>query len=244
MAPSGFFVSVASKGFSVSVSGLESTLADWYVSVDSKEDGCPVGCGSGRPTGARGRPGLAPWMGAAAGCWVGLLARLAKGCWAEGLTRPAERIALREWDESCRWSMRGDSGEILRSANPSGARKARYAQDDRRGQRVKRVFVESPLMSEMGQGLELEWLVLGLASGSGLGLVVDLGPHPSEDGPLPAERIRRSWGVKECVAMGPVVGFGEVASGEWRVTSLKTKQIPRCARNDNSRGFRRAEAMA
>jgi len=195
-----FFVSVADKGLSVSVSGLESTLADWYVSVDSKEDGCPVGCGSGRPTGARGRPGLAPWMGAAAGCWVGLLARLAKGCWAEGLTRPTERIALREWDESCRWSMRGDAGEILR-----------YAQDDRRGERVKRVFVESPLMSEMGQGLELEWLVLGLASGPGLGLVVEPGPHPSEDGPPPAERIRRSWEAGKCAAMGPVVGFGEVA---------------------------------
>jgi hypothetical protein len=162
---------------------------------------------------------------------------------------------LREWDESCRWSMRGDSGEILRSANPSGARKARYAQDGRRGQRVKRVFVESPLMSEMGQGLELEWLVLGLASGPGLGLVVEPGPHPSEDGPLPVERIRRSWEVKECAAMGPVVGFGEVASGEWRVTSLKKKQIlcakttrrgsrPRCARNDNSPGVRLIEAGA
>src|SRR6267378_2670054 len=124
----------------------------------------------------------------------------------QGLTRPTERIALREWDESCRWSMRGDSGEILRSANPSGARKARYAQDDRRGQRVKRVFVESPLMSEMRQGLELERLVLGLASGSALGLVVDLGPHPSEDEPGPAERIRRSWEAVKCAAMGPVVG--------------------------------------
>src|SRR6266851_5207632 len=55
------------------------------------------------------------------------------------------------------------------------------------------VFEESPLMSEMGQGLELEWLVLGLASRSGLWLVVEPEPHPSEDGPLPAERIRRSW---------------------------------------------------
>jgi len=98
------------------------------------------------------------------------------------------------------------------------------------------VFVDSPLMSEMGQGLELEWLALGLASRSGLGLVVEPGPHPCEDGPVLAERIRRSWEVKECAAMGPVVGFGEVASGEWRVTSLKTKQIPRCARNDNSPG--------
>ncbi len=39
-------------------------------------------------------------------------------------------------------------------------------------------------------------------------------------------------------------GFGEVASDEWRVASRKKKQIPRCARNDNSRGFRQAEAMA
>ena len=34
--PPGFFVSVASKGFSVSVSGLESTLTGDCVSVDSK----------------------------------------------------------------------------------------------------------------------------------------------------------------------------------------------------------------
>ncbi len=31
-----FFVSVASKGFSVSVSGLESTFMDGFLSVDSK----------------------------------------------------------------------------------------------------------------------------------------------------------------------------------------------------------------
>src|SRR5712692_8666783 len=73
-------------------------------------------------------------------------------------------------------------------------------------------------MSEMGQGLELEWLVLGLASRSGLWLVVEPEPHPSEDGPLPAERIRRSWEAVKCAAMGPVVGRGEVASGEWGVT--------------------------
>src|SRR5229473_2279328 len=65
-------------------------------------------------------------------------------------------------------------------------------------------------MSEMGQGLELEWLVLGLASRSGLGLVVELGPRPSEDGPLPAERIRRSWEAGKCAAMAPVVGLGLV----------------------------------
>src|SRR6202011_3814056 len=61
--------------------------------------------------------------------------------------------------------------------------------------------------------------------------------------PIPAERIRYSWEVKECAAMG----LGEVAGGEWRVTSLRKKQVPRsadssgtqkarCARNDNSRG--------
>jgi hypothetical protein len=41
--------------------------------------------------------------------------------------------------------------------------------------------------------------------------------------------------------MGPVVGMEEVASGEWRVTSL-TKQIPRCARNDNSVAVQRVVA--
>jgi hypothetical protein len=44
------FVSGASKGFSVGVSGLESTLTGWRVSVDSKGDGCLGGCGSGRPS--------------------------------------------------------------------------------------------------------------------------------------------------------------------------------------------------
>jgi len=107
----------------------------------------------------------------------------------------------------------------------------RYAHNDKRGQRVwvgKRVFVGRGLMSEMGQGLELEWFVLGLASGPGLGLVVELGPHPSEDGPLHVERIRRSWEAMKCAAMGPVVGRGEVASGGWQVTS------------DNLRTFGRA----
>ena len=35
--PPGFFVSVASKGFSVPISGLESTLVDISISVDCKE---------------------------------------------------------------------------------------------------------------------------------------------------------------------------------------------------------------
>ena len=63
--------------------------------------------------------------------------------------------------------------------------------------------------------------------------------------PVPAERIRRPLGVKESAAIGPVVGLAEVASGEWRVTSslaaIRKKQIPRCARNDNSQEFRRTE---
>ena len=75
--------------------------------------------------------------------------------------------------------------------------------------------------------------------------------HRSEDRPLHAERSRRSWGVKEYAAMGPVVGLAEVASGEWRVTSWKKKQqVPRsadssgtqkarCARNENARESRR-----
>jgi hypothetical protein len=63
--------------------------------------------------------------------------------------------------------------------------------------------------------------------------------------PIPAERIRCLWRVKECAAVGLIVGVEEVASGEWpatagrRVTSLRKKQIPpavRRARNDNSRG--------
>ena len=66
-------------------------------------------------------------------------------------------------------------------------------------------------MSEMGQGLELEWLVLGLASRSGLWLVVEPEPHPSEDGPPLAERIQRSWEAGKRAAMEPVVGRGEVA---------------------------------
>jgi hypothetical protein len=62
----------------------------------------------------------------------------------------------------------------------------------------------------------------------------------SEERPLHAGRIRHSWEAGEFVAMGRFVGLAEVASGEWRVASLKKKQFPRCARNDNSRTFGRA----
>src|SRR5229473_5387296 len=44
----------------------------------------------------------------------------------------------------------------------------------------------------------------------------------SSDPPEPVERIRRSWEAGECAAKG----FEEVASGEWRVTSLKKEQVP------------------
>jgi hypothetical protein len=115
----------------------------------------------------------------------------------------------------------------------------RYVQHGSRGKRVwggRRVFVGCGMKLEMGQGLELEGLVLEWVSGSvvGRGLVErwvevrgateawrrveEPEPYRSEGGPVHAERIRRSWGAVECEAMGPVVGFGEVASGEWRVT--------------------------
>ena len=74
-----------------------------------------------------------------------------------------------------------------------------------------------------------EWLVTSLRKSkrkSG-----DHGRAPTASGslmgmnsvrPTAAERIRYSWGVKECAAMG----LGEVASGEWRVMSLRKRQIP------------------
>ena len=140
-----------------------------------------------------------PNLGQVAG-WVGWSAG---DCRAERLEQLTERIGLQGWDE------------ILR-----------YAQDDRRGRRVRCgrwVFGERWLKLETGRGQAVE-------------------PEPdrSEDRPLHAERIRPSWEATKCAAMG----FEEVASGEWRVASEKKKQIPRYARNDNSRGFRRAEALA
>jgi hypothetical protein len=84
------------------------------------------------------------------------------------------------------------------------------------------------LMLEMRQGQELEGLVLEWASRSvvGRGLVErrveargameawrrveEPAPHRSEDGPVHAERIRRSWEAGKCVAVGPVVRLGRV----------------------------------
>ena len=91
------------------------------------------------------------------------MGRSAVGCRAGRSAQPTERLGLTGGDE------------ILRSADPSGALKARYAQDGSRGKRVwggKRVFVGRELKLEIGRWLELEGLELGLASGSGLGLVV------------------------------------------------------------------------
>src|SRR5438093_10509340 len=48
------------------------------------------------------------------------------------------------------------------------------------------------------------------------------------DWPLYVGRMRRWWRARERSAMGRE--FGEVASGEWRVTSLKKKQIPQALR--------------
>src|SRR6266851_4043341 len=101
---------------------------------------------------------------------------------------------------------------LLRSADPSGAQKARYAQDDKLDERVRcgqRVFVGPGLTLEMGRRLELEGLELGLASGSGR--VVEPAPHRSEDRPLHAERIRRPWEARKSAAMGKVVGLGFAA---------------------------------
>jgi len=103
---------------------------------------------------------------------------------------------------------------------------------------------------EMGRGPEMEGerFVLGLASGSVMGLlverpgrVVEPDSHRSprsnrdtqnaQDQPEDAERIRRAWEVRKCGAMRRE--FGEVAptgsgltSGEWRVAGLKKKQVP------------------
>ena len=141
--------------------------------------------------------------------------RSALDFWAEGLAQPTGRIGLLEWDGFRRWLVRRGRGRLHR-----------YEQDDRRGKRVRRgrwVFGERRLKLETGQGQ-----------------AVEPEPHRSEDQPLHAERIRRSWEATKCGAMG----FEEVASGEWRVASGKKKQIPRCARNDNSRRFGRAGVEA
>src|SRR6266436_6409823 len=172
-----FFVSAADKGLSVGVSGLESTVADGCVSVDSKRVCRLCGGGNCGRSGVRGRPNLGQVAG-----WVGWSAG---DCRAERLEQLTERIGLQGWDE------------ILR-----------YAQDDRRGRRVRCgrwVFGERWLKLETGRGQ-----------------AVEPAPHRSsrsnrdaqnaEGRPLHAERIRRSWEATKCAAKGPIVGLGEVAS--------------------------------
>ena len=100
---------------------------------------------------------------------------------------------------------------------------------------------------EMGWRVELEWLVLGLARA--FGRAVEPDPHrspapagTSSDRPLHAERIRRSWEAGECVAFGPA----PTRSGSPIVVGLvagrgkRKKQVPRRARNDNSRALAQA----
>ena len=50
--------------------------------------------------------------------------------------------------------------------------------------------------------------------------IVEAGFHRSEREPVFGQRIRRPWQVAEGAAIE------EVASGEWRVTSLGKKQVP------------------
>jgi hypothetical protein len=57
------------------------------------------------------------------------------------------------------------------------------------------------------------------------------------DRPLHAGQIRQPWEAGECVALGLVEGLGWFVRG---VPAFRKKQIPRSARNDNLRAFRRA----
>ncbi len=90
----------------------------------------------------------------------------------------------------------------------------------------KWVFLGNGLKLEMGRALKLEEFEVEAMWAEGwVGRVehaerparsrspfaaplVARGKQGKQDQPLHAERIRRSWEVKECAAMGPVVGFG------------------------------------
>ena len=130
------------------------------------------------------------------------------------------RVGLRDWVESWRWLRRWDWNE-KRVFVGRGKRKKqvpRRARNDNLGafRHVAEVWpgrVEEPDHHRSSRS-----------------------NRDAKDRPLLAERTRRSWGVKECAAMG----LAEVARGGWRVTSLKKKQVPRCARNDNAPESRRA----
>jgi hypothetical protein len=108
-----------------------------------------------------------------------------------------------------------------------------------------RVRVEGDLVAGRRRKLETR---------QGPGRDVESEPHRSEDRPLPAERIRRSWEATKCTGMGPiarlglvvwpgrVVEFGFVAGRAMKLEMGQRsgeKQVPRCARNDNLLGLRR-----
>ncbi len=150
--------------------------------------------------------------------WVG---RSGVGCRAGRSAQPTERLGLKGGDE------------ILRSADPSGALKARYAQDDKLGERLRcgqRVFVGRELKLEIGLERRKKQVPRSANSPGGQsprcarndnsrGFRRDVSPveagsgawmtsHRSEDRPLHAERIRRPWEARACAAMGKVVGPG------------------------------------
>ena len=91
-----FFVSVADKELSVSVSGLESTLADWFVSVDNKR--------VKRSENSRALPDSAGEEGPEREDRMDLSAdqRLA----GVPAARQTGRAGLRGWVGTCRWSLR------------------------------------------------------------------------------------------------------------------------------------------
>src|SRR2546426_1148449 len=208
-APSWFFVSVADKGLSVSVSGLESTLTGWCVSVDSK--GVCRRCGGGNCGRSEARRG--PCLGQ-----VGEKGARGSKCWKEEMGALVRLFG---------------GGADEHGAEEPHSRPFEVPQGKRGELRVR---VERGLVAGRRRKLETR-----------LGRAEEPEPHGSQDRPLHAERIRRSWEAVDCAA----VRLEEVASGGWRVTSWKEKQIPQASRpgrdkfrpelqrrNDNSREVR------
>ena len=144
------------------------------------------------------------YLGQVAEC----VSRSEVSCRPEGPVKPTERVGGREWDE------------ILR-----------FAQDDRRGKRVRCEW-----RALVGRGLKLEMVIRKKQiprcarndnsrgfrrAGGWVGLLGHAGWPARNRAPLAAqgeqarpvvhaERIRRSWGAVECAAMGPVVEVGLV----------------------------------
>jgi hypothetical protein len=166
-----------------------------------------------------------------------------------------ERVVLREWVVAGQWSRRGGCrgwGEIL---SGKAGTFGRYAQDDKRGMRVREGMglKLAAWRREVGTALVARWL-------EGPDLYRSLRDAQNardqagtSSGPGLSERIRRRWEARECEAVGRVVGVGFVVRRE-----KKKKQIPpdktrdsrtssgarRCAprqgrggRNDNLRAF-------